>query len=41
MTHGHGLIDPPQSVAGLLDVLESGVPLNGKWYDWKHEEIPW
>lgn len=30
-----------QSVSGLISVLESGKPLNGRWYDFKSEEIPW
>ena len=30
-----------QSVSGLVAVLESGKPLNGRWYDFKGEEIPW
>ena len=30
-----------QSVSGLISVLESGKPLNGRWYDFKGEEIPW
>ena len=30
-----------QSVSGLISVLESDRPLNGRWYDYKGEEIPW
>lgn len=41
MTSGNGLIDVDQSVSGLLSVLESDLPLNGKWYDYKQEAIPW
>lgn len=36
-----GLIDVDQSVKGLLSVLESDLPLNGQFYDYKHEAIPW
>ncbi len=41
MTRHSGLIDAHTSVAGLISVLESGKPLVGRWYDYKHEEIPW
>jgi len=40
MTHGSGLIDADQSAGGLIGVLESDLPLNGKWWDYKSEEIP-
>lgn len=41
MTNNSGLIDTQTSVAGLLSVLESDLPLNGHWYDYKQEAIPW
>jgi hypothetical protein len=41
MTGGEGLIDPSQSVSGMLSVLDSGRPLNGRWYDFTGKEIPW
>jgi hypothetical protein len=41
MTGGQGLIDVQESVAGMLAVLESSKPLNGEWYDFKGEKIPW
>jgi NAD(P)-dependent dehydrogenase (short-subunit alcohol dehydrogenase family) len=41
MTGGQGLIDVQTSVSGMLSVLESNAPLNGHWYDYKAEEIPW
>uniref|UniRef100_A0A383VPJ6 Short-chain dehydrogenase/reductase SDR n=1 Tax=Tetradesmus obliquus TaxID=3088 RepID=A0A383VPJ6_TETOB len=41
MTGGQGLIDVQESVAGMLGVLESSKPLNGEWYDFKGEKIPW
>ena len=40
--NGHsGNIDAKTSVAGLLTQLESGKPLNGRFYGWNGEEIPW
>lgn len=41
MTSQNGLIDVDESVSGLVSVLESDMPLNGKWYDFKQEVIPW
>lgn len=41
MTNFSGLIDPDQSAGGLISVLESGKELQGQWYDYKHEAIPW
>ena len=38
---GNGLIDAQQSAEGLIGVLESGRPLNGKWYDFAGKAIPW
>lgn len=41
MTRNSGLIDVDQSVAGMIEVLESDLPLAGHWYDYKKESIPW
>jgi hypothetical protein len=41
MTGGNGLMDASESVSGMLSVLESGSPLNGKWYDFAGKEVPW
>ena len=41
MTNNNGLIDTKTSAAGLLSQLESDKVLNGKWYGWNNEEIPW
>ena len=42
MTSHSGLIDPTESVRGLLSVIEKeGASLNGRMFDYKHEEIPW
>lgn len=41
MTGGQGLIDADQSVAGMLSVLEDGLPEAGGWMDWKREIVPW
>lgn len=42
MTGGSGLIDVDQSVSGLISLLEKyGHELNGRFFDYKHEEIPW
>lgn len=40
MTGGGGLIDADESAGGLIGVLESDLPLNGKWWDYKSEAIP-
>lgn len=40
MTGGGGLIDADESAGGLIGVLESDQPLNGKWWDYKSEAIP-
>ena len=40
MTRGSGLIDVDQSVSGLLSVIEDIPELNGRIYDYKHEELP-
>lgn len=41
MTGNSGNIDAKTSAAGLLSQLESGKPLQGRWYGWNGEEIPW
>jgi len=41
MTSGNGLIDDITSVKGMISVLEDQPELNGKWFDYKHEAIPW
>jgi hypothetical protein len=41
MTGGAGLIGVEECALGMLGVLESGKPLNGKWYDFAGKEIPW
>ena len=41
MTGRAGLIDPIESAAGMIGVLESGRKLNGEWYDYKAEQIAW
>jgi hypothetical protein len=35
------LIPPADSIAGMLAVLRSGVPLNGKFYSYDGTEMPW
>ena len=41
MTGHAGLIDTRQCVEGLLRVLEGKQELNGRWFDYKGQEIPW
>lgn len=41
IVNNNGLIDTNESVSGMLAVLESGRPLNGKWYDFAGKEISW
>eukprot|EP01025_Chloroclados_australasicus_P067862 TRINITY_DN9411_c0_g2_i1.p1 TRINITY_DN9411_c0_g2~~TRINITY_DN9411_c0_g2_i1.p1 ORF type:complete len:140 (-),score=7.04 TRINITY_DN9411_c0_g2_i1:213-602(-) len=41
MTAGNGLIETPESVEGMIRVLESGVPLNGEWYHTSGRHLPW
>ena len=36
-----GLIDVDQSVSGLLSVIETEKNLNGRMFDYEHEEIGW
>ncbi|KAI8465874.1 MAG: short chain dehydrogenase [Monoraphidium minutum] len=41
MTGGAGWVDVEESVGGILGVLEGGKPLNGRWYSFSGDEIPW
>jgi len=42
MTDGRGLIDAHESAAGLIRAMEGAYgEVNGRWYDYKGEEIPW
>ncbi|EFN58591.1 hypothetical protein CHLNCDRAFT_140767 [Chlorella variabilis] len=42
MTGGRGLIDTKTCVAGLLKVLEKEEEaINGRWFDYKGQEVPW
>lgn len=41
MTGGAGDIGVEESAAGMLAVLESSLPLNGRWYDYTGRELPW
>jgi hypothetical protein len=41
MVGGAGLIDSVECVEGLLRVLESDLPLNGRWYDYSGKEMKW
>ena len=42
MTEGRGLIDAEESAAGLIKAMEGAYgPINGHWYDYKGDEIPW
>ncbi|KAG2438435.1 hypothetical protein HYH02_010890 [Chlamydomonas schloesseri] len=41
LSGGNGWIDAEESAAGLIAVLESGAPLNGRFLSYKGEEIPW
>lgn len=41
MTGGNGLIDVDESVRGMIDVLESGIELNGQWYHTSGRHLPW
>jgi NAD(P)-dependent dehydrogenase (short-subunit alcohol dehydrogenase family) len=40
MTGGDGIIDVEESVGGMLEVLESGVKLNGEWYHSNGRHLP-
>ncbi|PNH09567.1 C-factor [Tetrabaena socialis] len=41
LTGGNGWVDVEESAGGMVDVLESGEPLNGRFLSYKGEEIPW
>eukprot|EP00775_Hariotina_reticulata_P011289 gene11289-11439_t len=41
MTGGAGLIDVEESTTGIMNVLEDGRPLNGKFWSFSGDEIPW
>lgn len=42
MTNGNGLIDTETSAAGLLQILaKDPEEINGRFFDYKQEEIPW
>ena len=42
MTLGQGFIDSDESAAGLIRVMEGAAgPINGQWYDYKLQAIPW
>jgi hypothetical protein len=40
-TGGNGYVDVEESTSGILKVLEDGRPLNGRWYAFSGDEIPW
>ncbi|WIA13036.1 hypothetical protein OEZ85_006644 [Tetradesmus obliquus] len=41
MTGGAGWVDVEESSSGIMRVLEDGRPLNGRWYSYSGDEIPW
>jgi len=41
MTGNNGLINVDECVSGLISVLETEKKLNGRMFDYKHDEIPW
>lgn len=41
MTGGLGDIDIETSTHGMLSVLESGVPLQARFYSYSGQELPW
>lgn len=42
MTEGRGLIDAGESAGGLIRAMEGQYgAINGRWYDYKGDEIPW
>ncbi|GLI64569.1 hypothetical protein VaNZ11_007890 [Volvox africanus] len=41
MTGGNGWIDVEESTTGLMAVMESEAPLNGRFMSYKGTEIPW
>lgn len=40
MTQGQGFITARESAEGMLKILETP-GMNGKWFDYKGEEVPW
>ena len=40
MTQGRGLITAQDSAEGMLKILETP-GMNGRWFDYKGEEVPW
>jgi hypothetical protein len=34
-------VDVEESSSGIMKVLEDGRPLNGKWFSYSGDEIPW
>lgn len=41
MTGWNGFLDVQESVEGMIDVLESGKPLQGQWYHSSGRHLPW
>eukprot|EP00882_Tetradesmus_deserticola_P012566 GHRQ01013319.1.p1 GENE.GHRQ01013319.1~~GHRQ01013319.1.p1 ORF type:complete len:240 (+),score=98.75 GHRQ01013319.1:569-1288(+) len=41
MTGGAGWVDVEESSSGIMQVLGDGRPLNGRWYSYTGDEIPW
>ncbi|GFH27717.1 uncharacterized protein HaLaN_26087, partial [Haematococcus lacustris] len=41
MTGGNGWIDVAESCQGMMAVLESGQPLNGRFFSFDGQELPW
>jgi NAD(P)-dependent dehydrogenase (short-subunit alcohol dehydrogenase family) len=42
MTGGQGLIDADESAAGLIRAMQGEFgDVNGRWWDYKGDEIPW
>ena len=42
MTEGRGLIEATESAAGMIKAMEGEYgEVNGRWYDYKGDEIPW
>ena len=40
MTGGQGWVEVEESTSGILRLLEDGRPLNGRWYSYSGDEIP-
>lgn len=38
---GQGFVDVETSSTGIMKVLENGRPLNGRFYAFSGDEIPW